>query len=68
MTLKKQAETAQTIFSSVVESIGVYEAEKNKRGGMPYVGYEIEYFRCKASIRRRITLIREMLLKIEKEL
>ena len=41
---------------------------KEKKGYSPSAGYEVSREDCKESIKRRITLIREELLNISKEL
>lgn len=49
-------------------SVTTYCEVKKKKGYAPYAGYDISREDCKGSIKRRITLIREELLNISKEL
>lgn len=49
-------------------SVATYCEVKEKKGYSPSAGYEVSREDCKESIKRRITLIREELLNISKEL
>lgn len=49
-------------------SVDTYCKAKEKNGYSPSAGYEVLREDCKSSIKRRITLIREELLNISKEL
>lgn len=49
-------------------SVTTYCEAKKKSGYTPCAGYEVSREDCKGSIKRRITLIREELLNISKEL
>lgn len=49
-------------------SVTAYCEAKKKKGYSPSAGYEVSREDCKGSIKRRITLIREELLNISKEL
>ena len=49
-------------------SVATYCEVKEKNGYSPCAGYEVSREDCKESIKRRITLIREELLNISKEL
>lgn len=49
-------------------SVTAYCEAKKKKGYSPSAGYEVSREDCKESIKRRITLIREELLNISKEL
>lgn len=49
-------------------SVDTYCKAKEKKGYSPYAGYDVSREDCKESIKRRITLIREELLNISKEL
>ena len=49
-------------------SVTIYCEVKEKKGYSPCAGYGIPREDCKESIKRRITLIREELLNISKEL
>lgn len=49
-------------------SVDTYCKAKEKKGYSPYVGYDLPREDGKESIKRRITLIREELLNISKEL
>ena len=49
-------------------SVNTYCKVKEKKGYSPYAGYDVSREDCKESIKRRITLIREELLNISKEL
>lgn len=49
-------------------SVDTYCKMKEKKGYFPYIGLDVPRKDCKESIKRRITLIREELLNISKEL
>lgn len=49
-------------------SVDTYCKAKGKKDYSPYAGYDVPREDCKESIKRRITLIREELLNISKEL
>ena len=49
-------------------SIDTYCKVKGNKGYTPYIGLDVSREDCKESIKRRITLIREELLNISKEL
>lgn len=49
-------------------SVTTYCEVKEKKGYSPSAGYGVSREDCKESIKRRITLIREELLNISKEL
>ena len=49
-------------------SVTAYCEAKKKKGYTPCAGYDVSREDCKESIKRRITLIREELLNISKEL
>ena len=49
-------------------SVDTYYKAKEKKGYSPSAGYVVSREDCKESIKRRITLIREELLNISKEL
>ena len=49
-------------------SVNTYCKVKEKNGYSPYIGLDVSRKDCKESIKRRITLIREELLNISKEL
>lgn len=49
-------------------SVDTYHKAKEKKGYSPSAGYDVSREDCKESIKRRITLIREELLNISKEL
>ena len=49
-------------------SVDTYCKVKEKKGYSPYIGLDVSREDCKESIKRRITLIREELLNISKEL
>lgn len=49
-------------------SVDTYCEVKEKKGYSPCAGYGVSREDCKESIKRRITLIREELLNISKEL
>lgn len=52
----------------IESSVDTYCKAKEKNGYSPSAGYEVSREDCKESIKRRITLIREELLNISKEL
>lgn len=62
----------EEVFVAVDEglksSVTAYCEAKKKKGYSPSVGYDLPREDCKESIKRRITLIREELLNISKEL
>lgn len=65
----KDVDYLMWLLGSVNESLDRYHMAKIKRGGnTPFKGYDVEPEDCKCSIRRRIMLIREELLKISKSL
>ena len=49
-------------------SVNTYCKVKKNKGYTPYIGLDVSRENCKKSIKRRITLIREELLNISKEL
>ena len=49
-------------------SVDTYCKVKKNKGYTPYIGLDVSREDCKGSIKRRITLIREELLNISKEL
>ena len=49
-------------------SVDTYCKAKKKKGYSPSFGYDLPREYCRESIKRRITLIREELLNISKEL
>ena len=49
-------------------SVDTYCKAKKKKGYSPYIGLDVSRKDCKEFIKRRITLIREELLNISKEL
>lgn len=49
-------------------SVSTYCKAKGKKDYSPSAGYDVSREDCKESIKRRITLIREELLNISKEL
>ena len=49
-------------------SVNTYCKVKENKGYTPYIGLDVSRENCKESIKRRITLIREELLNISKEL
>lgn len=53
---------------SLESSVSAYCKAKTKKGHSPFVGHDIPREDSKESIKRRITLIREELLNISKEL
>ena len=53
---------------AVMMEVTAYCEAKKKNGYSPSAGYDVSREDCKESIKRRITLIREELLNISKEL
>ena len=56
------------MMEGVESSVTAYCEAKKKKGYTPTAGYDIPREDCKESIKRRITVIREELLNISKEL
>ena len=56
------------MMKGLESSVHTYCKVKEKKGYSPYVGLDVSREDCKESIKRRITLIREELLNISKEL
>ena len=56
------------MMEGLESSVTTYCEVKEKKGRTPFVGYNISREDSKESIKRRITLIREELLNIGKEL
>lgn len=56
------------MMEGLESSVTTYCGVKKKKGYAPCAGYDIAREDCKGSIKRRITLIREELLNISKEL
>ena len=56
------------MMEGLESSVDTYCEVKKKKGYTPWVGYDVSREDCKGSIKRRITLIREELLNISKEL
>ena len=56
------------LMKSVAESYKKYDKAKREKGYQPMTGYDIEKVDSKESIQRRITVIREELLKLSKSL
>ena len=59
---------AAVMMEGLESSVDTYCKAKEKKGYSPCAGYEVSREDCKGSIKRRITLIREELLNIGKEL
>ena len=65
----KSMETVTALVESVKDSLAKYEEAKRKNDGyQPCAGYEVSREDCKQSIQRRISVIREELLKVSKSL
>lgn len=58
----------KTLMDGVHDSLSVYCKAKGDKKYPPYAGCDVPMEHCKESIRRRITLLREELLIISKEL
>lgn len=56
------------MMEGLESSVTTYCEVKKKKGYTPSAGYDVSREDCKESIKRRITLIREELLNISKEL
>ena len=56
------------MMKGLESSVNTYCKVKEKKGYSPYIGLDVSREDCKESIKRRITLIREELLNISKEL
>ena len=56
------------MMEGLESSVTAYCKAKGEKGYSPYCGYDVSREDCKGSIKRRITLIREELLNISKEL
>ena len=56
------------MMEGLESSVTTYCEVKKKKGYTPYIGFGVSREDCKESIKRRITLIREELLNISKEL
>lgn len=56
------------MMKGLESSVNTYCEAKKKKGYSPSVGYDLSRENGKESIKRRITLIREELLNISKEL
>jgi len=56
------------LMKSVAESYKRYDREKRENGYQPMTGYDVANTDSKESIQRRITVIREELLKLSKSL
>ena len=61
-------DTVSSLTKSVRRSLVKYVMAGDKAGHAPYAGYEVDREDSKESIKRRITVIREELLKISKSL
>lgn len=59
---------AAVMMEGLESSVHTYCKVKEKKGYSPSAGYDVSREDCKESIKRRITLIREELLNISKEL
>ena len=59
---------AAVMMEGLESSVDTYCKAKGKKGYSPYIGLDVSREDCKESIKRRITLIREELLNISKEL
>ena len=65
----KSIEAVSFLVESVKHSLEVYEKETKAQGHRPYAGYgDLTIEDSKESIQRRITVIRQELLKISKSL
>ena len=65
----KSIEAVAFLVESVKQSLITYEKETKAQGHRPYAGYgSLTIEDSKESIQRRITVIREELLKISKSL
>ena len=56
------------MMEGLESSVDTYCKVKGNKGYTPYIGLDVSREDCKESIKRRITLIREELLNISKEL
>ena len=56
------------MMEGLESSVDTYCKVKKNKGYTPYIGLDVSREDCKESIKRRITLIREELLNISKEL
>ena len=56
------------MMKGLESSVDTYYKAKEKKGYSPSFGYDLPRKDCRESIKRRITLIREELLNISKEL
>lgn len=63
-----ELEMIVTLLNGVVDSYRRYDEAKRKKGHQPMTGYDIDNVDSKESIQRRITVIREELLKLSKSL
>lgn len=64
----KEMDMIMTLLSGVAESYKRYDREKRENGRQPMTGYDVANIDSKESIQRRITVIREELLKLSKSL
>lgn len=66
----KELDMIINLFAGVAQSMERYEAARRKQNNKhPLVGYgDLEIYDSKESIQRRITVIREELLKLSKSL
>ena len=68
MKTTKRMQMVAVMTEGLESSVTTYCKVKEKKGYSPLAGYEVSREDCKESIKRRITLIREELLNISKEL
>lgn len=64
----KDIQMIMSLLSGVAESYEKYNAAKTKLGFKPWGGYDVRIYDSKTSIQRRITVIREELLKFSESL
>lgn len=65
----KSIEAVAFLVESVKQSLDIYEKEAKAQGHRPYAGFgNLAIEDSKGSIQRRITVIRQELLKISKSL
>ncbi len=64
MIQQQRIDTVAALVESVSRSLDRYEAVRKKNGRRPEGGYDLPKWDSRESIRRRITVIREELLRI----
>lgn len=65
---KDRIELIHLMGEELHDTVSVYDKQTQEKGYAPAAGYGVERFESKEAIQRRITVLREELLKLSKSL